>query len=312
MGKLFKDYFSFTKKERRGIFAIVIVIILLIALPEFFHLFVKDEPIKATEFAKEIAILTADSGHSNSYSKKENRTYNKYTSSFKKEEPLKKEVFYFDPNTASENDWIRLGIRRRTAQTIHNYIAKGGKFYKPEDIKKIYGLGEADAKRLIPYVRIVAVEKKRQSNQNKFTETKTYQNKYVIQPVDINVADTSAFIALPGIGSVLSKRIVSFRDKLGGFYSVNQVAQTYNLPDSTFKKLKKYLVINSKAIKKININSASIDEMRAHPYISYNVANAIFQYRQQHGNFNSVEDLRKIMTITDEFFKKASPYLSVN
>ncbi len=72
------------------------------------------------------------------------------------------------------------------------------------------------------------------------------------------------------------------------------------------------MVINSKAIKKININSATVDEMRAHPYISYNIANAIFQYRQQHGNFNSVEDLRKIMTITDEFFKKTSPYLSVN
>ena len=116
---------------------------------------------------------------------------------------------------------------------------------------------------------------------------------------------------MPGIGPVLSKRIVSFRQKLGGFYSVDQVAETYNLPDSTFEKIKKYLLPGSKAIKKININSATIEELKAHPYINYSVANAIFQYRQQHGKFNSIDDLKKIVSIDDQLLQKIAPYLSI-
>jgi len=307
-----KDYFSFTKKERKGILYLILILFTLIILPHFFPFFTKEETTDSSEFEKEIAQLKIDSSSQKKYSGNADQYHHDYSSGYVKDEPtVKKELFYFDPNTASEEDWIRLGIRKRTAQTIQKYISKGGKFYKPEDIKKIYGLSESDADRLIPYVTISKEKKEYSANQNTFYETKTFEKKSVIEPVDINVADTSAFIALPGIGSILSKRIISFRNKLGGFYSVNQVAETYNLPDSTFEKIKKYLVLNSKAIKKININSASVDEMRAHPYISYNTANAIFQYRQQHGNFKSVEDVKKIMTISDDFFNKAAPYLSV-
>jgi competence ComEA-like helix-hairpin-helix protein len=307
-----KDYFGFTKKERKGTFYLLLILIGLFILPHYFYLFTKDETIDSSEFEKEIAQLKIDSSAQKRDYKNDLQPDNDHYSSYKKDEPpLKKELFYFDPNTASEEDWIRLGIKKRTAQTIQKYISKGGKFYKPEDIKKIYGLSETDAQRLIPYVTISSPKRESSLAQNKFSEPKNFQPKHVLQPIDINLADTSAFISLPGIGSVLSKRIISFRQKLGGFYSVDQIAETYNLPDSTFQKIKKYLVLNSKAIKKININSASVDEMRAHPYINYSTANAILQYRQQHGNFNSVDDLKKIMTLNDEFLNKVSPYLSV-
>ena len=116
---------------------------------------------------------------------------------------------------------------------------------------------------------------------------------------------------MPGIGSKLSQRIIAFRNKLGGFYSVNQVGETYLLPDSTFQKIKSRLIIGSSHVKQININAASIDEMKAHPYLRYNLANAIFQYRQQHGNFNSVEEIKKIMLVTEDIFNKVAPYLTV-
>lgn len=306
MRHLLKEYFNFTKKERKGIFLILSIIILISVLPEFFRFFVKDQTPDTKEFSQAIAQLKIDSADS----KNSQEYYNDYTPSFRKEKPVKKEVFYFDPNTASENDWIRLGLTKRTAQTIQKYISKGGKFYKPDDLKKIYGLSEDEANRLIPYVTISA-KKDASFDKKKFTEPKTNSYNRVIQPININAADSSDFIALPGIGPVLSKRIVAFRKKLGGFYSVDQIAETYNLPDSTFQKIKKYLLPDSKAIKKININSASVDEMKAHPYINYSVANAIFQYRQQHGNFSSVADLKKIMTINDGFLTKVAPYLSV-
>ena len=205
-----------------------------------------------------------------------------------------------------------MGLRDKTIHTIQNFLSKGGKFYKPEDISKIWGLSAVDAKRLIPYVSIKNVAAQYTSFEKR--EYKKPISSYTvktIQPIDINLADTSAFINLPGIGSKLSNRIIAFREKLGGFYSIEQVGETYLLPDSTFQKIKPRLVLNNMRVRQININNASIDEMKIHPYIRYNLANAIFQYRQQHGNFNSVEDIKKIMLVTDAVFEKISPYLMV-
>ena len=101
--------------------------------------------------------------------------------------------------------------------------------------------------------------------------------------VDVNTADTTAFVALPGIGSKLALRIVNFRDKLGGFYSVDQIAEIYGLPDSSFQRIKHLLKLDNPSIKKININTASKDEMKLHPYFKWNLANAIVEYRNQHG-----------------------------
>jgi DNA uptake protein ComE-like DNA-binding protein len=307
-----KDYFSFTKKERRGIIVIVAVILLLIILPFFFPYFIKKEETDTSQFTKEIAQLRLDtSSKKRNVDKIDDGYYNDYTPSPGKY-ISKQEVFFFDPNTASIADWIRLGVKPRTAETIQKYIAKGGKFYKPEDIKKIYGISQKDVERLIPYVSIKEVKKEYTSyEQKEYTDKKSFSKNSVNQKTDINEADTSAFIALPGIGSKLAKRIISYREKLGGFYSVDQISETYFLPDSTFQKIKYYLIADSKAIKKININLATIEEMKLHPYIKYNIANAIFQYRRQHGNYNSVEEIRKIMTVTDDFYEKVFPYLSV-
>ncbi|MGN6801256.1 MAG: ComEA family DNA-binding protein [Ginsengibacter sp.] len=306
---LFKDYFSFTKKERKGIYTLIILIIAIALLPQFFRFFIKDEPIDSTDFQKAIATLKIDSAQFANSDKTDDEYYNDYTPDYKTEKKVNPQLFYFDPNTASEADWLKLGISKRTTQTIQNYLAKGGRFYKPEDIQKIYGLKESDAKRLIPFVKIVEQKKEYSFQKNSFPAKKTFEKK-TIEPFDINTADSSDFKTLPGIGPVLSKRIVTFRQKLGGFYSVDQVAETYNLPDSTFKKIRKYLLPDSKAIKKININTATLDELKAHPYISYSVANAIFQYRQQHGNFISIDDLKKIMSIDDKLLEKIAPYLS--
>ncbi len=308
-----KDYFNFTKKERSGIIVLVLIILILIVAPIFYPYFIKEEIPDHSQFENEIAQLRADSSVKKSYSKNfDNEYYNDYSPSGKKYTPVKAEVFFFDPNTASVNDWIRLGIKEKTAQTIQKYIFKGGKFYKPEDIKKIWGLHPSDVERLLPYVSIknTAKEYPQYKKKEYAKNTNSYSRK-VIQNVDVNLADTTEYIALPGIGSKLSQRIIAFREKLGGFYSIDQVAETYFLPDSTFQKIKPYLVLNSKSVKQININSASVDEMKSHPYIRYNLANAITQYRKQHGNFNSIEGIKKIMLVTEEIYNKVAPYLTI-
>ncbi len=308
-----KDYFSFTPRERKGSITIILIILLILLSPLLFPYFTKSVSYDHTEFEKEIAQLKAvenDSAHRNNFA---NNYENDYSlSPGKKSAITPAEVFYFDPNTTTANDWKRLGLRDKTIKTIQNYTSKGGKFYKPEDIRKIWGLSPADAQRLIPYVKISIPGKEYASYEKKeYAKTPLPYSPKIIPPVDVNLADTNAYISLPGIGSKLSQRIITFREKLGGFYSIDQVAETYLLPDSTFQKIKDHLVLGDKLVRKININTASIDEMKVHPYMRYNLANAIFQYRQQHGNFGSVDDIKKIMMVSEEIFKKVSPYLSI-
>ncbi|HEX8461700.1 MAG TPA: helix-hairpin-helix domain-containing protein, partial [Segetibacter sp.] len=129
--------------------------------------------------------------------------------------------------------------------------------------------------------------------------------------IDINTADSSAFISLPGIGSKLAARIINFRQKLGGFATVNQIAETYGLPDSTFQLVKTRMECNAAAVKKININTAEMSDLRTHPYIKWNIANAIVNYRMQHGNYKTIEDIKKIEIITPDVFNRIAPYLII-
>ena len=311
------EYLFFTRKERIGIIAVVLIMMVYPTIPFIYTVFYEPKSADHTTFEKEIAglnIKEQDSTAVYSKGKYDDAGYLQYQPSEKNNynKTAKGELFYFDPNTLPVDGWIKLGIREKTANTIRNYISKGGRFYKPEDIGKIWGLREDEVKRILPYVRI---EAKQAADYNRYPDSekdKKYEKpKYTIATVDVNSADTSAFIALPGIGSKLAARIIAFREKLGGFYKVEQVAETYGLPDSTFQKIKNKLVITGSHVKELNINKATVDELKTHPYLRYNIANAIVQYRIQHGSFSSVSDIKKIMMITDEIYNKAAPYLTV-
>lgn len=311
------DYLNFTKKERVGTIVLLILIAFFVAVPFFFSFFIHTTPTDATLFKKQIDILQVQQADSNNkytnrnvdredyqnYREPENNRYSK---------KIKGELFAFDPNTLDEAGWKRLGIRDRTIVTIQKFVQKGGRFYKPEDIGKIWGLHEDEVQRLLPFVQI---QNKQKEN---YAAKELYGNKGYVKPtyintlIDINTADTTILIALPGIGSKLSQRIISFREKLGGFYKVEQIGETYGLPDSTFQKIKTRFVISEINPHQININTASVEDMKIHPYLRYAIANAIVQYRTQHGNFVLLEDVKKIMLVTEDIFNKAAPYLKLN
>ena len=315
--KYLPEYLSYTRKERRGIIAIIVLILLFITLPFLFPFFITSKPVDHIAFEKEIAELKLREDSSTGFKKRnyDDDNYIGYNQPSEKkyyDKVLKGELFYFDPNTLPVEGWIKLGVKEKTANTIQNYLSKGGRFYKPEDIGKIWGLHQNQVSRLLPYVRIEVKSTNSFSTSTSPQPYKTYEKpKHTIATVDINEADTSAFIALPGIGSKLANRIIAFREKLGGFYKVEQVAETFALPDSVFQKIKDKLIINNSEVKKININKATLDELKVHPYIRYNIANAIVQYRTLHGEFITIGDIKKIMIITDDIYIKLSPYLTV-
>ncbi|GAA4748635.1 helix-hairpin-helix domain-containing protein [Flavisolibacter ginsenosidimutans] len=217
------------------------------------------------------------------------------------------ELFQFDPNTISLADWERLGLNERTGKTILKYVSKGGKFYKSEDLQKIWGMPEGFYERVKDYVKITSIARNYPAYENKPFARE--ERKPTV--ININEADTTAFIALPGIGSKLSARIINFREKLGGFYSIEQIGETWGLPDSTFQKLKPRFQISGENVRRINLNTATKDELKQHPYVRWNLANAIVEYRNQHGMFKNLEDLRNIALVDEATFEKIVHYLSL-
>jgi competence protein ComEA len=307
------SYLSFTRKERTGIIVVVSIILICSVIPLWYSLFAKTPPKGSDEYKNEMAALKLkqqDSNRRYADKKYDEDRYPHYRDPQNRNNSSRGELFYFDPNTISTNDWKRLGLRDKTIATIQNYLSKGGHFYKPEDIGKIWGLYPDEVERLLPYITIKEVQKENKAYSTSFYEKKEYKKER--STVNINTGDTAAFIALPGIGSKLANRIVNYRNKLGGFYKVEQVAETFGLPDSTFQIIKDRLSIDTAAIHRLNINNASLDDLKQHPYIRYQLANAIVQYRTQHGSFLKKEDIKKIMLVTDEMYAKLVPYLTID
>lgn len=311
--QVIKDYFNFSKKERIAVLLLLTAIALVILLP-YWWLQNQKTYINIDEVTVLKKQLSQLNPVTNNYDNKAYETENNYISEAAyyatvSEKPV---LFYFDPNQLPAAGWKQLGLKDKTIQTIQNYLAKGGRFYEAGDLAKIYGLRKNDFDRLSPYVKIMHTES--DSRKTGELSPKPFFTKNIRQTailVDINTADTTNWIALPGIGSKLASRIVNFREKLGGFYSPEQVAEIYGLPDSAFQKIKPLIQHKPYTIRTININNADINILKQHPYIKWQLANAIVQYRQQHGNYQSIDDLLQITILTPAVFQKIKPYLVI-
>lgn len=305
-----KDVFVFTKKDRVFTIFIVLVIAGSLLLPKLFA----PTPPPIVLQKDSILLLAIDTlqrrqAQKSSYRREEYSRAQPYEPSSGKRF-TSGELFEFDPNTATFHDWQRLGLNERTSKTILNYLNKGGRFYKPQDLQKIWGMPGGFYERVKDYVVITSVQRPAYMRyDNSKSNTERNERKPIV--ININEADTAAFIALPGIGSKLSARIIAFREKLGGFYSVEQVGETYGLPDSTFQLIKGRLQTGAEEVRKINVNTATKEGLKTHPYIRWNLANAIVEYRNQHGAFSSLDELKNIVLVDEATFRKISPYLSL-
>lgn len=222
--------------------------------------------------------------------------------------------FVFDPNTLSGDSLMLLGLPGRTVRTLINYRNKGGRFKKPEDLKKVYGISAAQAEALVPYVDI---QRKASETEKRTLEPSPEPKNKAPEPweapepasIDINTATPEQWQALRGIGPAYARRICGFRDKLGGFAAVEQVAETYGLPDSTFQRIRPRLQAGG-PVRRLPINQLDAAGLKAHPYLSWKHANAIIAYRGQHGAFESVEEVAKIRSIPASVLAKMAPYWS--
>lgn len=314
------EYFQFTRKDRLAILIIATVLLASFLLPPILeNRFSAKKPVTDTTWMAALRQLekpkaaTADrfSHQRDVKNDYDEYVYDRIADGYNN--GIKAELFSFDPNTLSAEGWKKLGLREKTIKTIRNYIDKGGKFRKPEDLQRVYGLKAEEYERLKAYVQIEGFSPAALPVNESAPAKPAYSRGKGISVIDINTADSAAFESLPGIGAKLAMRIIHFREKLGGFYSVEQVGETFGLADSVFQKIKAYLQLrNAGVVAKININKATLDDLKIHPYIRYNLANAIINFRQQHGPFSTLEDLKKIAAIRVEQYEKVKAYLNVD
>lgn len=214
-------------------------------------------------------------------------------------------AFDFDPNTATGENFEALGLASNTIRSILNYREKGGQFRKVEDFQKIYTLPDSVYQHLKANIKII--QKPTYPTKKKYTP-KTYRK------IEINTANLEDFQQFRGIGPSYAKRILKMRESLGGFLDIQQVGELYKLPDSTFQAMLPYLECAVVPVDKININTASLDELKAHPYLRWFHAKAIIHYRETEGLWKSVE-LVQILTEFDDgkgTFQKIKPYLTID
>lgn len=346
-----KEYFTFTRKERTGVIVLLGLITIIYAFPEFLP---ENQPVKL--------YYNRDSLQQSSAPKFTGDESSSGTEKMVDDDKVLKAIalarFPFDPNVLDEPGWKRLGVSPRTIRTIMNFRSKGGKFREPEDLRKIYGLHKTVCDQLIPFVRIQAgstgglgrsgfpsnasnrtgyqsdasirsgdpsdasnrsgyssdVSKKdiyaRRTDSNHLV-TSYKPRKATSQAIDINLSDSASWEQLPAIGSKLASRIILFRERLGGFYNVRQVVETFGISDSAYNVIVPYLQYSETPLNMININVITTSELAKHPYVRWNVAQAIVNYRNQHGPFRDINDLKSVTTVTRELFEKLSPYLSI-
>lgn len=320
---LVRDYFGLSQKELRGFLVLVFLTILCLLAP-FLYRFIADRKPIDTSAADQrkldslVRLMQVEEAKQPQFGERPDRDK---TTAERYSEP---KLFPFDPNTVSVTDWQQLGLPRWLAERIDKYRSKGGQFRKKEDLLRIYDFPPDLYEQLEPYIRLA--EKGGENGERKFAQIKEQRfgsepegaanrpafverpAKPMLQPFDINMADTAQLIALKGIGATLAGRIVKYRDALGGFISTGQFREVYGLDSLALDELTKYGQIRS-APRKIAVNTATAEQLDRLPFLSRRQAQIIVSYREQHGAYTSAESLRPIRVLDAKTIEKITPYL---
>lgn len=238
-------------------------------------------------------------------------------------------LFYFDPNTADSTQLRQLGLREWQIRNIYKYRKRGGVYRCKEDFAYVYGLTAGDYRRLAPYIRIaedfrpassLAEVKNRKyeygkdiynngtanGNEADGKQIKAYSPKiHIGEYIEINSADTTELMKIPGIGSYFSRRITRYRDMLGGFASREQLLEIDNFPEEAIK----YVAINQQGIHKLRVNQLSLTQLKRHPYLNYYQARALTDFRRLHGKIKSLSELKLLKEFSEHDIKRLEPYV---
>lgn len=272
MTNKFRNYFHYSASERNGLIVLLGLIILAVT-----GVFLRDYLTDDSESFKAMDL--------HALLEQANATDSKNDSP-----PIVPQEF--DPNKLDQNGWVSLGFSEKQAASIIKYREKTGNFNNPEDLLKLYAIDTTRYNELKPFVRI---------------EKAIVRKKKTI--LNINSCDSIQLIALPGIGSYRAHKILKFRNLLGGFNTKKQVLETYGIDSSVFIQIQKYIRVEENSWSRIDLNSASLELLERHPYISNKTAESIVFHRETIGSFQSNNDIFHMGLISGKLYVKLQPYL---
>jgi len=283
---------KFSRREKRGSLLLLAIVVALFVLPKLFNAHTKPLSVSLTEEEMEAQNQFKKVSYEKKNYKKNYNNYNnnsnKYQNNQKKDKPMP--TAPFDPDTMSAASWQNLGLSEKQSEVLISYKNRSGGFYEIDQLYKAYVLDSTNVTAWKPFLV--------------FNKRKPIEKK-----IELNSATQEELVSLKGIGEKLSERIIKHREKIGGFQNLDQLSEVYGLSPETIANIKPKVVVDIKNIIQLNINEIDIKTLAAHPYVSYNTAKLIVNYREQHGAYEKPEDLLKIYGIEAEELSKLKPYI---
>jgi DNA uptake protein ComE-like DNA-binding protein len=282
-----------SKRSKNGVLIFILIALIVVFIPRFIQAISQKEKFKIA--SEDIKFL------------KENQSKRKFNQDYHRKKYTKKKFGIppqkFDPNTYSEREWMNLGLSQKQAAIVFKFTKRG--IYSNEQLQKIFVI-PTQLYELIKdstFYSKKSFDKENLQNSQNDKKTKIF--------VDINSADQEKLETIPGVGSFYAKNIIKYRDRLGGFVKKEQLLEVWKMDVEKYNSIEEFILINEKETHKIDLNSATAEEFKQHPYFNWNIANSIVKMRNQKGLFKRIEEIKESVLIDEEFFEKIKPYLSL-
>ena len=305
---MWKEWFYFTKGQRVGIMVLLSLIFCLLAVDWALPYLLPDTKQSSDVFDQQAkafldSLQTLPTNRFDSYSSYQT-TWNQYPKTYKKQVLPTPVLSRFNPNELDSAGFVKLGLKPYMASNILKYRAKGGKFRKPDDFAKVWGITPEKFNELLPYIDIpteIAVA------------TPGYPAPRIVKKdviLELNGTDTTQLQQIRGIGSGYAKRIIAYRKRLGGFCNVAQLREVWGMTPELYAQIATHFTVKAQAITKIKVNRVSVERLMSHPYLNFSKAKAIYELRRNKGKLTSSDQLKTLAEVDPTTLSRIEPYLS--
>ena len=290
--------FDMSIRHQRGIWVLLIASVLIIFAPRFFLFLQKDDS------ATKLILLPVEEKPRWDSSRK----FNGWNAKYKKrtwphsKRTFKKPTKPFNPNELSIDEWMQFGLSEKQASIVLKFTKRG--IHSNEELKKI---------KFIPKETYDNIKDFTQYPMQESESTMKLPSKGMSSPalVNANEASEEELMKIKGLGPFYAKQIIKYQKQLGGFLRKEQILEVWKMTPEIYAQIQAQISCETSTIRKLSINQASAEELKAHPYLNCNQANSIVKMRIQKGGFKSIEEIRESVIIDQETFEKVRPYLSL-
>jgi DNA uptake protein ComE-like DNA-binding protein len=327
MIKALKDFFTFEKRGLKGVVILSVMLCLQLLILWLLNYYHPHKEVKPNLVTVDPALLDSLELYSQrSYEPAASEVYNEDVVNIHQYKQ-KAQRFSFNPNNVSNEQWEQLGLSKYQVKSVRKYIDRGGRFKKPEDVLKIKVVNPELWKDLIPYIEIPHGENTLASKSKEQLQTDSLANNKKLRELerqkmleerkknlifDFNTCNRYNLEMLDLLDSLTIEKIMRYKKAIGGFVSLNQLYEIEQIDTNNFTQLKSHLTLDLMSLRTININTCNASQLSKHPYVSYNTAVALVNYRKTHGKYAQLSDLKKCIATNEALLKKIGPYLRFN